>query len=123
MSKDGMFLLAGGFAVAGLTILYHATKQSIMNDKSVVRRAGLDIGSGSMKLVIAEVNSRSNKIVSVITTEYVELLLAHNLHANGGSTLSEAILLEGFAVMRHLVRLCMSHDVKPTNIRGVATEV
>ena len=107
-------------AAAGIAALI---AQKLEEEQECELRAGLDIGSGSMKMVIAKVNKRTLKIKTVISAEYVELLLAHNLSQSPDNTLSESILLEATAIMRHFLRECDAAHVPRHRIRGVATQV
>ena len=86
-------------------------------------RAAMDLGSGSMKLVVARCHKKTNTIKKVLQSEYVELLLAHDLKQSTDGCLSEAMLVQAMAVVRHLLRICQAQEVPARNIRAIATQV
>lgn len=121
MSKWLAVALTGGVlaaaAAAGAIAIF------IENEMNTELRAALDVGSGSIKLVVAKVNKKTNTISEIVTTEYIELLLAHDLKKNIDNCLSEAILLQAMAVLRHLLRTCDELKVSRKRIRGISTQV
>ena len=121
MSKWASIAALGGAlgAAAAVGVIALIAKEAEQHEL----RAAMDIGSGSMKLVVAQCHKVTNKITRVLQSEYVELLLAHDLKQSADGTLSESMLLQAMAVLRHLIRICESHKVPSRNIRAIATQV
>jgi hypothetical protein len=114
--------LATGAAAAAAAVGAYAIA-TLEEERNSELRAAMDIGSGAMKLVVAKVNKKTNKIIKVLGSEYIELLLAHDLKRSADNRLSEAILYQAIAVLRSLVGICDSHKVSRKKIYAVSTQV
>jgi|GEM_PF-3966674 len=108
------------------------------SDQNLVKRAVLDIGSGSTKIQIAEVNAAQSKIVSYETFgkgEVTSIAVDYKDKANqeipnqvnnpSGKkyAIKESFYQKaGLAAVQALVSLAVAHGVNPAHIRGIATE-
>lgn len=122
MSRWTAGILAVGGALAA-AVAAAAVVNAVQDAEDHELAAAMDIGSGSMKLVVAKCHKRTHAIKKILQSEFVEVLLAHDLKQSTDGCLSEAVLVQATAVLRHLLRICQRHNVPATNIRAVATQV
>jgi exopolyphosphatase/guanosine-5'-triphosphate,3'-diphosphate pyrophosphatase len=103
-----------------------------MQSTSLVRRAVIDMGSGTTKLLVAEVDSTLRVLRSSLYDEEREVFLAHDLSkqreklkiAAGSSVpLSEEIQKDAIATVSSYVAIAKKYGVKREDITGFATAV
>lgn len=121
MSGKWLALATGAVAAAAAVGAYAVATYE--EERACEMRAALDIGSGSMKLVVAKVNTKTNKVVQIRAAEYVELLLAHDLKQSTDNKLSDAVLYQAIAVLRSLLAICRRERVARNKIYAVSTQV
>jgi exopolyphosphatase/guanosine-5'-triphosphate,3'-diphosphate pyrophosphatase len=84
-------------------------------------RMGLDIGSGSTKMMVAKVDFCANKILEVIHQESQPVPFNEDLEKSADGNLSQAIIDKGFATLSGMIT--KGKTFKPKRISGVATSV
>mmetsp|Transcript_32179 Transcript_32179/g.54041 ORF Transcript_32179/g.54041 Transcript_32179/m.54041 type:complete len:333 (-) Transcript_32179:84-1082(-) len=90
---------------------------------TILTLAALDVGSGSTKLDVAKVDTRSipwRIVGELLYSENVELLLAADYKSNPDGKLSTSIMDSTMEVISRLQAIAHKHDAK---MRGVATAV
>lgn len=90
--------------------------------KQVMRRAALDIGSGTCKLTIAEVDVSNHKIANIISEHHIDVLFGHDFKKSPERKLSDEILSEGLAVLDTFQTIVKKCDAS-IPIVGIATAV
>jgi len=88
---------------------------------NVERRAAFDIGSGSTKLLVADISGMS--IASVLFGNEVPVPFAVDWKKSSDGTLSEDIQAQGLRVLQKLVEICEKHAVPAGSRCAIATEV
>jgi len=88
--------------------------------RRVERRAAFDIGSGTTKLLVAEVDVEAKRCVRVVFTRERPVLYGVDARRTGGR-LSEDVQQEGLAVLRSLLQ--DAEKAQAHTVVGVATEV
>lgn len=86
---------------------------------AVTRRAAFDLGSGASKLLIADVDPASGKVLRVLFAKEVPVKYALDWKTHG--RLSDEIALVGLEVLRELRGECVRHGV--VAYAAIATEV
>lgn len=84
-------------------------------------RMGLDIGSGSTKMMVAKVDFCKNKILEVLHQESQPVPFNEDLEKSTDGNLSQAIIDKGFATINGMITV--GKKLKPKRISGVATSV
>lgn len=84
-------------------------------------RMGLDIGSGSTKMMIAKVDFCKNKVLEVLHNESQAVQYNEDLEKNADGNLSPAIIAKGQGVLTGM--MTKGKTFKPKKIYGVATSV
>lgn len=84
-------------------------------------RMGLDIGSGSTKMMVAKVDFCKSKILTVLHTESKAVQYNEDLEKNADENLSLAIINKGQETLAEMV--AKGKKFKPKKIYGVATSV
>lgn len=84
-----------------------------------IRRAAFDIGSGAIKLQIADLDVASGRVVRVVFARERPVKFALDWKAHG--RLSDAIADLGLAVLRELCATCAAHGAE--SYAAIATEV
>lgn len=82
---------------------------------------GLDIGSGSTKMMVARVDICKNKILEVLHRESHPVAYNEDLEKSADGTLSPVVTELGLTTLSQMV--AKGKTYKPKNIRGVATSV
>ena len=97
-----------------LTINLHA--KSCMEN-----RMGLDIGSGSSKILVAQVDVCNKKLVKVLLQESKPALYNDDFEKSADGNISPEMEAKGLAILTELIAL--SKVYKPKKFSGVATSV
>ncbi|HEX7673328.1 MAG TPA: hypothetical protein VF412_04105 [Bdellovibrio sp.] len=84
-------------------------------------RGALDIGSGTTKGLVAEVDTCEKKIVKVLFENHIAIAFNEALEKSGNQTLPESAVEAAIPLMQSLVNRMQAF--KPTSIRAVATSV
>jgi exopolyphosphatase/guanosine-5'-triphosphate,3'-diphosphate pyrophosphatase len=90
---------------------------------TILTLAALDVGSGSIKLDVANVDTRSipwRIVGELLYSENVELLLGADYKSNPDGKLSNSIMDATVEVISRLQAIAHKHDAK---LRGIATAV
>lgn len=82
---------------------------------------GLDIGSGSTKMMVAKVDFCANKILEVLHQESQQVSFNEDLEKSTDGNLSQAIIDKGYATLNGMI--VKGKTFKPKRITGVATSV
>jgi len=82
---------------------------------------GLDIGSGSTKMMVAKVDFCKNKVLEVLHNESQAVQYNEDLEKNADGNLSPAIVAKGQGVLTGM--MTKGKTFKPKKIYGVATSV
>lgn len=85
----------------------------------IVKRAALDIGSGETKILIADVDTDTNKIEKIHFQSYAVIKLRNDLAASIDNTLSPEIQTQLISTLNHYKTL----DFSPDQWFGVGTSV
>jgi exopolyphosphatase/guanosine-5'-triphosphate,3'-diphosphate pyrophosphatase len=93
---------------------------STFSSADVVRRACFDIGSGSTKLVVADVDTET-KTVNVIFEEDAKVDYKEDLLLSADNTLSDSILRKGLGTLASLA--IKAHKKGAVQFAGVGTDV
>lgn len=100
-----------------------ATKEVLPTDtispSTTERRAALDLGSAHFKLVVADVDPQTNRIVKVFDEKMVRVNLGDEIKMNG--TISEKSERDAIAALQELITIIDQHREQDVKIRGVAT--
>ncbi len=98
----------------GLTVFvaWHFTPKTIT-------RAAVDVGSGSIKLTVAEVDPHSNKIHRILYSEEHPVPFKRDVQVGGKSILSEKIQKVAFETLSNLQKELAIY--RPTEWKGIAT--
>lgn len=84
-------------------------------------RMGLDIGSGSTKMMVAKIDYCKNKVLEVLHNESQAVQYNEDLEKNTDGNLSPAIIAKGQEVLTGMIT--KGKTFKPKKIYGVATSV
>lgn len=84
-----------------------------------ITRAAVDVGSGSIKLTIAKVDQKSNKIHQVLYSEEHPVPFKRDMQVGGKSLLSEKVQRVAFETLSNLQKELVIH--RPTEWKGIAT--
>lgn len=84
-------------------------------------RMAFDIGSGSTKMMVAEVDVCLKKIKTILQKESRQVSYTEDYEKNSDQSLSPAIIEKGYLVLSEL--LVKGKALKPKKIYGVATSV
>ncbi len=84
-------------------------------------RMGLDIGSGSTKMMVAEVDICSKKIIKVLVNESRSVGYNDDFEKSKDQSISKGMEDKGLAALQELIALGKVH--KPKKTKGVATSV
>ena len=82
---------------------------------------GLDIGSGSTKMMVAKVDFCSHKILEVLLQESLPVQFNEDLEKSTDGNLSQTIIDKGYATLNGMIT--KGKKFKPKKIHGVATSV
>lgn len=82
---------------------------------------GLDIGSGSTKMMVAKVDFCANKILEVLHQESQQVSFNEDLEKSTDGNLSQVIIDKGYATLNGMIT--KGKTFKPKRITGVATSV
>lgn len=88
--------------LTALAILIAAVAFWYSGQRDVVRRAAFDIGSGSIKCVVADVNLHTGKVVKEHMRQSVKADFAENLAPQANRRIPPAMLAEGMALLLQL---------------------
>lgn len=88
---------------------------------SVVRRAAFDIGSGTTKLLVVDVDLESNRCLRQLLAREVPVLYGIDARQTASGSLSQKVQDEGLSVLRTL--LTEAAALRAESAVGVATEV
>eukprot|EP00746_Dinoflagellata_sp_MGD_P002698 gnl/MRDRNA2_/MRDRNA2_105272_c0_seq1.p1 gnl/MRDRNA2_/MRDRNA2_105272_c0~~gnl/MRDRNA2_/MRDRNA2_105272_c0_seq1.p1 ORF type:complete len:386 (+),score=79.14 gnl/MRDRNA2_/MRDRNA2_105272_c0_seq1:132-1160(+) len=88
---------------------------------SLERRLAIDIGSGTTKLMVADVDIKRQCVVQVVLTREVPVLYGISSKQSSDGCLTEAIQQEGLKTLKEM--LAAADTLKPKCITAVATEV
>lgn len=84
-------------------------------------RGALDIGSGTTKGLVAEVDTCEKKIIKVLFENHIAIAFNEALEKSNNQTLPDAAIENAIPQMQALVN--RMQELKPTSIRAVATSV
>ncbi|MCR9204408.1 MAG: hypothetical protein NXH75_07520 [Halobacteriovoraceae bacterium] len=84
-----------------------------------VIRAGIDIGSGSTKFLLAKIDKCKRSLIGVLKEENIAIKFKESLHLNK-DRISENLLGKAKSAITNFM---VTHNVSTGQIRGVATEV
>lgn len=98
--------------IAAFVMIWHLTPKT-------VTRAAVDVGSGSIKVTIAKVDSQNNKIHRILYSEEHPVPFKRDLQVGGSSILSEKIQKVAFEKLSILQKELAVH--RPTMWKGIAT--
>ncbi len=107
-----------------ITCCVLTTEQPLLSEElptnsSIVRRVAFDLGSGKVKVQVADVDVTTNTIFRVVFTKSVPLEMSQDLVSGGQGRFSEKIQTKALETIAKLKRLT---DVfAPESYRGVAT--
>ncbi len=108
-------------ALAGLlTAWIVAAAMTAQADDGPVTLVVFDIGSGTTRMLVAEVDPRAGLVLDTRLTLSRKVGYADDLARNGGGRFSEAIMAEGSAAMAEL--LSLAEPYQPSVRIGVATQ-
>lgn len=95
---------------------------TVASAKSCIEnRAGIDMGSGSTKIQVTQVNVCEHQLGKVLFEDQRPLGFNADLAKSGNNQLSEAIQQQGVKALSEMVE--KANSFKPTRITGVATAV
>lgn len=103
-------------AVAPQTVAFGA----VQTKHKIVRRAAFDIGSGKIKMEVADVDLTANKIAKVIFTDTAVVALREDLGKSLDGRLSAEIQNKTVLALSQLMKKAQSFN--PQDYHGVATE-
>lgn len=89
--------------------------------KCIVRRAAIDIGSGSLKLKIARVDFCDQKIIEVLFSTEEKVDFKESLSQSLNQTFSPEVLVHGKTVIIAFKEKALALDVPEKNIAAIAT--
>ncbi len=84
-----------------------------------ITRAAVDVGSGSIKVTIAKVDSQSGEINKILYSEEHPIPFKRDIQVGGNSQLSEKIQTVAFEKLKDLKEELSVH--RPTEWKGIAT--
>lgn len=90
-------------------------------NRCIENRAGIDMGSGSTKIQVTEVNICQNTLGKVLYEDQRPVAFNADLAKSGNNQLSEAIQQKGLNALTEMVN--KANQFKPQRITGVATAV
>lgn len=88
--------------------------------RSIERRAAFDVGSGKIKLQVADVDTENNQIVEIIATAWMHVDFSQDLALSFDQNFSLSIQKQALAAFEKLKKLAESYS--PDAYSGVATE-
>ena len=100
-------------------ILICFSNVSFSANNCFIRRAAFDLGSGTTKLVVADVNVCKMKIARIIFEKQQAVAYAEDLNRNNSTKFSPAIRQFGIAVIKSMMELARAKKVK--SFAAVAT--
>eukprot|EP00052_Salpingoeca_macrocollata_P022758 m.198654 g.198654 ORF g.198654 m.198654 type:complete len:320 (-) comp21882_c1_seq4:31-990(-) len=86
-------------------------------------RAGLDVGSGSCKMVVARMNADGTAVEAELHAEYVECLVAHDYKSRDDGTLSMEIVAKLLGILAGFRAKANSIGGDGVQMKGVATQI
>ncbi len=84
-----------------------------------ITRAAVDVGSGSIKVTVAKIDSQNGKINEILYSEEHPIPFKRDIQVGGNSLLSEKIQTVAFEKLKDLKEDLSVH--KPTEWKGIAT--
>jgi exopolyphosphatase / guanosine-5'-triphosphate,3'-diphosphate pyrophosphatase len=84
-----------------------------------ITRAAVDVGSGSIKVTVAEVDPENSKIHRILYSQEHPVPLKRDIQVGGKSILSEKIQMVAFETLSNLQNELAIH--RPTEWKGIAT--
>jgi exopolyphosphatase/guanosine-5'-triphosphate,3'-diphosphate pyrophosphatase len=89
-------------------------------DPTIERRIAIDVGSGSTKVVIADIDTTTNKIIQIVYEDSFPVPYQKSLEKSMDSTFDDTIQNQGIAVFSKIKQLAF--DSGATKIAAIATE-
>ncbi len=96
------------------------TPQAVDSSAYIERRAVVDVGSGSTKFCIADVDTRTQQVVNVVLRESYAVPYQAAMEASYDHTFSVEVKERGLETFRTIDALCKEHGVQ--KVTAVATE-
>lgn len=87
---------------------------------SIVRRAAIDVGSGAIKVAIADVDITSNKIVTMISEHSYPVSFQASLETSQDACFDNAVMQDAIEAFREIKFLANTYNVE--QIQAIATE-
>lgn len=112
-----LHLIIASFIFTGCSL----TSKNTPPDPCFVRRAAFDIGSGSTKMKVADVDTCDQKIVQVIYEQEESVNYREDLSKNNNQNFSPEIIKTGADALKKLKQKAREYDVEEKNMAGVAT--
>ncbi|MCE5318396.1 MAG: hypothetical protein LLG04_13680 [Parachlamydia sp.] len=103
-----------------ILLIFSGICQPLLGQQQIVRRAALDIGSGKVKIQVADVDLAANKITQVIFSDNAVVRLREDLNSSLEGRLSLGIQENLFEVISELMKKAAAHQ--PEAFHGIATE-
>jgi exopolyphosphatase/guanosine-5'-triphosphate,3'-diphosphate pyrophosphatase len=104
-----------------LGFLFLAFGSAVHADPCVVRRAAFDVGSGSTKMTVADVNACEQRILSVVLESAEKVDYKESLSRSSDRRFSDEVVNSGLAAMKRLKSEALSVGVQAGNFSGIAT--
>ncbi|MCB1149620.1 MAG: hypothetical protein KDK48_05580, partial [Chlamydiia bacterium] len=110
MSRSFKIFIVGVLIVLASLVPYFLA-QSETHGRTVIR-AAIDIGSGSTKLRVAEVDLERNTVVKMLVNEQFTVMYMRDLEKPPKGEFSEAIMAEGVDAIARAKKLAMEHGAE-----------
>jgi exopolyphosphatase/guanosine-5'-triphosphate,3'-diphosphate pyrophosphatase len=121
--KQGNYLEAAGHFAMSMIKLYGAARpiySMLSLNPNLERRAVVDVGSGSTKFCIADVDQKTNRIAKILLNESYAVPYQASLEASEDHTFGEEVRTQGIKAFTKIQGLCQEYGVQKTT--AVATE-
>ena len=106
--------------LAGLLLTFILTTPGVAQNASIERRAAFDIGSAAIKCTIADVDTVSGHIVTVVDTLTRKVDFSEDMARSYDRNFSEEIMGKGLAALKELKALALRHGVRAFSAVGGA---
>jgi exopolyphosphatase/guanosine-5'-triphosphate,3'-diphosphate pyrophosphatase len=101
-------------------MIEHSQKLAELSSSDIERRAVIDVGSGSTKFCIADVDIKTQSVVKIILNESYAVPYQASLEASDDYTFSREVRETGIQTFTKINALCEEHNVQ--KVTAVATE-
>jgi len=110
LTRPMKLLIVGIVLIAASLIPYYWSES--LRSQQVVVRAAIDIGSGSTKLRVAEVNPVTNRIVRLLENRQFTVLYQEDLEANPDHEFTKKVMDTGLEAIQTSVEIAKKHEAE-----------